>query len=105
MRAKKSLPEEVSALETADQIVEWIFGLSYTELMDALAWHELSVGGTRSEKCKRLKRLLLLYRGFSDRSSVSDLASNATQGCRDDLGGLETYRDMRLCEHFVCRTT
>ena len=75
-----SLPEEVSVLKTADQIVEWIFGLS--------------VGGTRAEKCKRLKRLLLLYRGFSDRSSLSYLASNATQGCRDDLRGLEAHKDV-----------
>ena len=93
-RAKMSLPEEVSALETADQIVEWIFGLSDTELMDALTRYELSVGGNRAEKCKRLKRLLLLYRGFSDRSSLSDLASNATQGSRDDLRGLETHKDV-----------
>ena len=51
-----SLAEEVSALETADQIVEWIAGLSDTELTDALTRHELSVGGIRSEKYKRLKR-------------------------------------------------
>ena len=66
--------------------------LSDTELMDALKRHEHSVGGTRAENCKRLKRLLLLYRGFSDRSSVSDLASNATQGSRDDLRGLEAHK-------------
>ena len=73
-----SLPEGVSALETVDQIVEWIFGLTDTELIDALIRHELAVDGSRSEKCRWLKRLLLLYRGFSDKSSVSDLASNAT---------------------------
>ena len=89
-----SLPEEVSALETVDQIVEWIFGLSDTELIDGLIRYELAVGGSRSENCRRLKRLLLLYRGFSDKSSVSDLAFNATQGSRDDLRGLEAHKDV-----------
>ena len=93
-RAKMSLTEEVSVLETVDQIVECIFGLSDTELIDALIRHKLAVGGSRSEKCRRLKRLLLLYRGFSDRCSVSDLASNATQGSRDDLRGLEAHKDV-----------
>ena len=87
-----SLPDEVSTLETADQIVEWIFGLSDTELMDAFTRHELSVGGTRAEKCKPIKRLLLLHRGFSDRSSVSDLAFNATQGSRDDVSDVRLIR-------------
>ena len=49
VRGKMSLPEEISAPETADQIVEWIAGLSDTELTDGLTRHELSVGGTRSE--------------------------------------------------------
>ena len=56
--------------------------------------HELAVGSSGSEKCRRLKRLLLLYRGFSGKSSVSDLASNATQGSRDDLRGLEAHKDV-----------
>ena len=64
MRAKMSLPEEISALETADQIVEWIFGLSDIELIDTLTRHELSVDGTKAEKYKGLKRLLLLIEGF-----------------------------------------
>ena len=59
--------------ETADQIVEWIAGLSDSELPDALTRHELPVGGTRADKYRRLKRQLLLYRGLSDRSSVSEL--------------------------------
>ena len=38
-----SLREEVSALETIDQIVERIFGLSDTELIDALIRHDISI--------------------------------------------------------------
>ena len=41
-----------------------------------------------------MKRQLLLYRGLSDRSSVSALASNATRGSRDDVRGSETYRNV-----------
>ena len=89
-----SLPEEASAPETSDQIVEWIAGLSDTELTDALTRHELSVGGTRAEKYRRLKRQLLLYRGLSDRSSVSDLASNAIRGSENDVRGSGTYRNV-----------
>ena len=33
----------------------------------------------------------MLYTGLSDRPSVSDFASNTTQGSRDNLSGLETY--------------
>ena len=52
------------------------------------------MGRTRAEKYRRLKRQLLLYRGISDRSSVSDLDSNATRGSRDGVRGSETYMNV-----------